>query len=82
MINIILKINDNRYPVPYRIEAIGDPELLYESISLSRRVAEMTEFDIQVEIKKSKEIIIPKFSGSDKLEGYISGLEVIENENS
>jgi len=73
-----IKINDNRYPVPYVIEAIGNPDLLYEAISTSSRIAEMTEFKIRVEITKSKELTLSKFSGADKLERYISGLEVVK----
>lgn len=71
-------INGNRYPVPYVIEAIGNPDELYDSISSSSRIANMTEFDIRIEITKSKEIVLPKFSSSDKLDRYISGLEVVE----
>ncbi|MEN6316413.1 MAG: DUF881 domain-containing protein [Clostridiaceae bacterium] len=73
-----IKINDNRYPVPYVIEAIGNPDMLYEAISTSSRIAEMTEFKIRVEITKSKELTLSKFSGADKLERYISGLEVVK----
>lgn len=73
-----IKINDNRYPVPYVIEAIGNPDLLYEAISTSSRIAEMTEFKIRVEITKSKELTLSKFSGADKLERYVSGLEVVK----
>ena len=71
-------INGNRHPVPYIIEAIGDPDELYEHISSSSRIVNMTEFDIRVEIAKSKEIVLPKFSNADKLDRYISGLEVAE----
>lgn len=71
-------INDNRHSVPYLIEVIGDPDVLYESISVSSRIAEMTEFNIRVEIKKEKEIKLSKFSGADKLNKYISGLEVVK----
>lgn len=73
-----IMINGNRHPVPYIIEAIGDPDELYESIATSSRVANMTEFNIRVEITKSKEIVLPKFSSADKLDRYISGLEVVE----
>ncbi len=69
-------INGNRHPVPYYIEAIGDPDVLYESISTSSKIAELNEFKIRVEINKSKEIKITKFSGADNLDRYISGLEV------
>lgn len=71
-------INDNRYSVPYVIEAIGNPDELYEMMMNSRTIAEMMLFDIRVEIKKVKEITLPKFSGADKLDRYISGLEVVE----
>ena len=69
-------INGNRHAVPYVIEAIGDPDALYVSISNSGRIAEMTEFNIRVEITKSKELKLSKFSG--KLDKYISGLEVVK----
>lgn len=70
-------INDNRYPVPYIIEAIGEPDGLYEAMSTSNKVAELKEFNILVDIKKSDKIRISKFSGADKLDRYISGLEVV-----
>lgn len=71
-------INGNRHAVPYVIEAIGNPDVLYDSISNSSRIAEMTEFNIRVEITKSKELKLVKFSGADKLDKYISGLEVVK----
>jgi len=71
-------INGNRHPVPYIVEAIGDPDVLYESMSNSIKIAEMKHFNIQVEITKVKEIQIPKFSGAGNLDRYISGLEVVE----
>jgi len=73
-----IKINNNRYSVPYVIEAIGEPGVLYEAIVNSSRIAEMTEFGIRVEIKTAKEIKLSKFSGADNLDKYISGLEVVE----
>jgi uncharacterized protein YlxW (UPF0749 family) len=70
-------INGNRHPVPFIIEAIGDPDTLYNSIINSSRIAEMTEFNIRVDIAKANEIKLAKFSGADKLDKYISGLEVV-----
>lgn len=71
-------INDNRYSVPYFIEAIGDPDLLYESISTYSRIADMTEYKIRIEINKVKELKLSKFNGAGKLDKYISGLEEIK----
>lgn len=70
-------INDSRHSVPYFIEAIGDPDLLYESISTCSKVAEMTEFNIRVVINKAKELKLSKFSGTGKLDRYITGLEEV-----
>lgn len=68
-------INGNRYSVPYVIEAIGDMDKLYEDIFNSSRIAEMMEFKIRVEITKTKELKIPRFSGILKIDRFISGLE-------
>ncbi len=73
-----IRINGNRYPVPYIIEAIGNPDVLYQSIIESSRIASMTEFDVRVEVTKTKELVLPKFSSADKLDRYISGLEVLK----
>lgn len=73
-----IKVNDNRYSVPYIIEAIGDPELLYENLANCAQVAEMLEFKIRIEIQKLKEIKINKFSGIDDVDRLISGLEEFE----
>jgi uncharacterized protein YlxW (UPF0749 family) len=70
-------INGNRYAVPYVINAIGNPDILYDTITKSERIAEMVEYDIRVEINKSKELVIPKFIGAATLSRYISGLEAV-----
>lgn len=70
-------INSNRYSVPYIIDVIGDPDILYDSISNCERIAEMIDYKIRVEISKSKELLIPKFSGADNIDTLISGLEVV-----
>jgi uncharacterized protein YlxW (UPF0749 family) len=70
-------INGNKYSVPYVIDAIGDPDILYDSLSKNERLAEMMQFKIRVEIAKSNEIKISKFSSADNLGRFISGLEEI-----
>lgn len=71
-------INGNRYPVPYVINAIGDPDILYENISSNERIAEMVQFKIRVDITKSSNILIPKYSGLVNIDRQISGLEVVD----
>lgn len=72
-------VNQNRYSVPYTIHAIGNPDILYESMTQSERILLLKEYGIKVEIKKVREIVIPKFKG--KPENFITGLEVIKNES-
>lgn len=71
-------INKNRYPVPYVINVIGDPDLLYEAVSGSEALTLMIEDKIRVEIKKLKTIKVPKFNDEiNKLDDLISELEVV-----
>jgi uncharacterized protein YlxW (UPF0749 family) len=73
-----IRINGNRYPVPYYIEAIGDPDKLYEAMNNSTRIAWLRIFNKRVDIKKEKELKLSKFSGYDNLDRYLSGLEVVK----
>jgi uncharacterized protein YlxW (UPF0749 family) len=74
----IILINRNRYPVPYIISAIGDPVVLFDTLSNCERIQLMIEDKIRVEIKRSNEVLVPKFSSIDRLNNFISALEVIE----
>jgi uncharacterized protein YlxW (UPF0749 family) len=70
-------INQNRYPVPYIIKAIGDPEVLYSALVDSEAVVIMRVYNIQVDIRKETDIVIPKFRAYQDIERMISGLEVV-----
>lgn len=70
-----IRINKNRYPVPYEIKAIGNPDAMYDELTKSEVVAELLEFKIRVEIIKSKNITIPKFNGN--LDNLVTALEVV-----
>lgn len=71
-------INQNRYPVPYVIKAIGDPDALYDAVEQSEAVIIMKIYDIQVDVRKESEIIIPGYKTYRDIENMISGLEVVE----
>lgn len=66
-------INDKRYPVPYVIKAIGDPDKLYNSVNESRIVFLLKRFRIRVDITKSNEIIIPRYEYL-KQDGLVRGV--------
>ncbi len=71
-------INKNRYPVPYVVKAIGDPDELFNALEQSEAVTIMKIYDIQVSIRKEYEIFIPRYNAYRNTENMISGLEVVE----
>jgi uncharacterized protein YlxW (UPF0749 family) len=74
-----IKINNNRYAVPYVIKAVGDPDALYSALSESITVQDLLSMKKRVTITKEKEIQIPKFAND--INGLISKLEVIDDES-
>lgn len=68
-------INGNRYPVPFVIKAIGNQDDLYAALNNSEIIAVMKEMKIRVDLSKNTEVQIPKYSNSDSISRFISGLE-------
>lgn len=71
-------INQSRYPVPYIIKAIGDPDALYEALEESEAVVVMHIYNVQVDIRREMEVIIPGFKAYQSIGNMISGMEVVE----
>ncbi|HEY5584048.1 MAG TPA: DUF881 domain-containing protein [Ruminiclostridium sp.] len=74
-----IKINNNRYAVPYEIKAIGDSAALYATMKDNDIVKEMIELKKRVTLTQEKDIVIPKFLNN--INGLTSRLEVIDNES-
>ncbi len=74
-----IKINSNRYAVPYEIKAIGDPEQLSKALKESSIYAIILQNKLRVTIEQKDEIQIPKFTND--INGLISKLEVINDES-
>lgn len=73
-----IKINNNRYAVPYEIKAIGDSDVLYDNLKDSNIVNYMKEYRKRVDIQKNDNIIIPAFKND--ISGLISKLEVVSDD--
>ena len=73
-----IKINKNRYAVPFEIKAIGDSDVLYSALK-DNIVIQDIELQRRVTISKNKDIVIPKFSND--INSLISRLEVKDNES-
>jgi uncharacterized protein YlxW (UPF0749 family) len=74
-----IRINNNRYPVPYMIQAIGNPDILYNGLINSKVVADMMNTKVRVDINKSDGVLIPKYMGGN-LDNLISAMEVAKDE--
>lgn len=69
-------INGSRYSVPYVIKAIGHSDTLFDVIAKSEYVAILRNDKIKVDIKKSDDVLVPKFNYDlHKLDKQISKLE-------
>ena len=51
-------VNESRYPPPYVIEAIGDPDILYDAIENMPQVAFMRLTNIRIDVEKQEEIVV------------------------
>lgn len=69
-------INDNKYPVPFVIKAIGNSDNLYKRINESNIIMLMRRDGIRITIDKSKEVQISKYMG--KIESQTNGLEAAD----
>ncbi|HHU90042.1 MAG TPA: DUF881 domain-containing protein [Clostridiaceae bacterium] len=71
-------VNESRYPPPYVIEAIGDPDILYDAIENMPQVAFMRLTNIRIDVEKQEEIVINRFRMYSTLENLLKGLEVVK----
>jgi len=73
-------VNNNRYPPPYVIQAIGDPDILYEAINSMPTVAFMRLTGIRIDVSKSEEIVIDRYHPYKSLNEMFKDMEVVKGE--
>lgn len=71
-------LNRSRYPPPYVIEAIGDPDSLYNAIDQMTNVAIMRIYDIRIDIQKVNDITVEKYKLYESIEKFLNRLEVVQ----
>lgn len=73
-----IRINKNRYTVPFEISVIGDPDQLNKALQNSEKIAYMARDRILVNIRTSRNIFIPALNTANiKLGTLMSNLEVL-----
>ncbi len=59
-----VSVNNNRYSVPFQIQAIGDPDTLEGALRLRGGVLDvLSQWGIKAEVKKSDNILIGAYAG-------------------
>jgi uncharacterized protein YlxW (UPF0749 family) len=75
-----IRINWRKYAVPYVINVIGDPDKLNRALKNSRRFAYMMRDGIKIDIRTTKNVVVPGFrTGGENIDTYISLLEVVDD---
>lgn len=70
-------INGSRYPVPFEIRAIGDPQTLLTTMDACESVVLMRMYNIRVDIRIEQGMTIDRYRVLDNLDEFLSGLEVV-----
>jgi uncharacterized protein YlxW (UPF0749 family) len=71
-------VNESRYPPPYVIKAIGDPDVLYNAIDTMAEIAFMRLADIRIDIVKQDQIVVDKYHLYRSLDKTFEDLEVVK----
>lgn len=74
-----IMINGKKYTTPFIIKAIGDPNVLYDTVKNSKIAYLLARDMIKISISKVSDITIPKYDNIN-IDSLFSGLEVINNE--
>ena len=60
----VVKINGEKVGAPYKISAIGAPDVLYSAMKIPGGYLDLlTKYGVKVSYEKSYEITVPKFEG-------------------
>ncbi len=71
-------VNDSRYPSPYVIKAIGDPDVLHDAIQSMAQVAFMRLADIRIDIVKEEAVVVDRYHPYRSFDKAFKGLEVVK----
>jgi len=72
-----IRVNNSRYPVPYVITAVCDPESTYDILQNDAQILFRLSEGVEVAFEKSTDLSIPAFSDSTIVDSLSEELEVI-----
>jgi uncharacterized protein YlxW (UPF0749 family) len=60
----VIQVNQVPIASPYKIEAIGDPDVLYSGLNLPGGILDyFKRVGFQVSVKKAEQIVLPPYTG-------------------
>ncbi|MBC7327137.1 DUF881 domain-containing protein [bacterium] len=63
----VIQVNETPIASPYKIEAIGDPEVLESGLKIPGGILDaLTNAGLKVSIKKVEQIVLPPYTGASK----------------
>ena len=71
-------INGLKYPVPYLVEAVGNPDLLQFTIENDEYLGFRRAEGVLITSVRMTELSIPAFDGTDRIDSLIDALEVYQ----
>lgn len=71
-----IRINDKRYPAPFVIHAVCDPDSTYDILFNDSRIIDRMAENVVIDISKQDVLVIPAFTDSDRYMNMDSGTEV------
>lgn len=72
-----VQINKKKFPVPYKITAIGDVVLIKEMLEEDYYITSRILSNIQFAIEIKEEVIVPAFSEYDKIDQFIDSFKEV-----
>jgi uncharacterized protein YlxW (UPF0749 family) len=69
-------INGLKYPVPYLVEAIGNPDLLLSMIESDETLGYRKAEGVRIDAERKENLTLAPFDGADRIDSLIDALEV------
>ena len=72
-----IRINNSRYPVPFVITAVCDPDTAYSLLQNDAYIAYRKSNKCEISVSKKDDLVIPAFSNSSVVDTLYEALEVV-----
>ena len=72
-----IRVNNSRYPVPFIITAVCDPNATYDILQNDSHIIFRISEGVEIAVEKNESLVIPAFSDSTVIDSLMTELEVV-----